>query len=84
MPLIKCIIIWLRFCFSRNNGGREKVYNILDIVYYSYGIFKLLLNFNFNVNESEEKRHRIEILVSSGANKNTKLVDDNPLLLVNL
>ena len=49
--------------------------------YCSHIVFRLFEN--FNVKENDEKRYRIEIIISSGANKNPKYSDNEHLLSVN-
>ena len=80
-PLLNALLYGLDSILVDNNGEGKKVWDIFDMDYCSYIVFRLFEN--FNVNENDEKRYRIEILVSSGANKNPKLADDNHLLTVN-
>ena len=80
-PLLNALLYGLNSVLVDNNDEGKKVWNIFDMDYCSYIVFRLFEN--FNVGENDENRFRIEILVSSGANKNPKLADSNHLLSVN-
>ena len=57
------------------------IWQIFDLDYCSHIVFRLFEN--FNVEENDEKRYRIEIVISSGANKNPRYSDSEHLLSVN-
>ena len=57
------------------------LWKVFDLDYCSHIVFRVFEN--FNVKENDEKRFRIEIVLSSGANKDPKLADNNHMLSVN-
>ena len=57
------------------------IWTIFDLDYCSHIVFRLFEN--FNVKEDDEKRYRIEIAISSGANKDPKCTDNEHIISVN-
>ena len=80
-PLLNALLYGGNSILVDENNEGKKVWNIFDMDYCSYIVFRLYEN--FNVSENDENRFRIEILISSGANKDPKLSDNNHLLTIN-
>ena len=57
------------------------IWKIFDLDYCSHIVFRLFEN--FKVKKNDKKRYRIEIIISSGANKDPKLSDNDHFLSVN-
>jgi len=57
------------------------IWKIFDLDYCSHIVFRLFEN--FKVKKNDKNRYRIEIIISSGANKDPKLSDNEHLLPVN-
>jgi hypothetical protein len=79
--LFNTIIYGLNSFLVDDKNNMNKIWNIFDLDYCSHIVFRLFEN--FNLKENDEKRYRIEIVVSSGANKDPKLSDHEHMLSVN-
>ena len=79
--LFNSIIYGLNSYLVDDKKNINQIWKIFDLDYCSHIVFRLFEN--FNVKEDDEKRYRIEIIISSGANKDPKLSDNEHMLSVN-
>ena len=79
--LFNTIVYGLNSILVDDKNDNNQIWKIFDLDYCSHIVFRLFEN--FNVKENDEKRYRIEIIISSGANKDPKLSDNEHMLSVN-
>ena len=79
--LFNSIIYGLNSYLVDDKKNINQVWKIFDLDYCSHIVFRLFEN--FNVKEDDEKRYRIEIIISSGADKDPKLSDNEHMLSIN-
>ena len=79
--LFNTIIYGLNSFLVDDKKDINQIWKIFDLDYCSHIVFRLFEN--FNLKENDEKRYRIEIIISSGANKDPKLSDHEHMLSVN-
>ena len=79
--LFNTIIYGLNSFLVDGQNKENEVWKIFDLDYCSHIIF--LLFENPNMKEKDEKKYRIEIIISSGADKDAKLANYEHMLSVN-
>ena len=79
--LFNTIVYGLNSFLVDDKNNNNQIWKMFDLDYCSHIVFRLFEN--FNVKENDEKRYRIEIIISSGANKDPKLSDNEHMLSVN-
>ena len=79
--LFNSIIYGLNSYLVDDKKNINQIWKIFDLDYCSHIVFRLFEN--FNVKEDDEKRYRIEIIISSGADKDPKLSDNEHMLSIN-
>ena len=79
--LFNTIIYGLNSFLVDDESKQNEVWKIFDLDYCSHIIF--LLFENLNVDEKDDKRYRIEIIVSTGADKDAKFANYEHMISVN-
>ncbi len=64
-----------------NGKGINPIWSVFDLDYCSHIVFRLFEN--YNVKKNSKERFRIEIIVSSGTNKDLTKVDSRHMVSLN-
>ena len=79
--LLNTLIYSMNSFLVDNGKGINPIWSVFDLDYCSHIVFRLFENFNVDKNSNE--RFRIEIIVSSGADKDLTKVDQKHMVLMN-